>query len=174
MDYVLTHQECNQKLETETGECGVDGCGDGGGMLYGVGKRLLELWMGPLPLPVYARGLPLLWVFLGSAFFTSSSLPCVQCLTPMGYVSVCSSLSLLYYIVLLLSRACLELLVDEPPLLVEVDGHMKELFNFLRDDQVIFLFFFGIPTGRLATVYHQDYLRLNDIKCYLTTSRWPL
>ena len=65
--YVLTHQECNQKLETETGECGVDGCGDGGGMLYGVGKRLLELWMGPLPLPVYARGLPLLWVFLGSA-----------------------------------------------------------------------------------------------------------
>ena len=40
-----------------------------------------------------------------------------------AYVSVCSSLSLLYYIVLLLSRACLELLVDEPPLLVEVDRH---------------------------------------------------
>ena len=30
---------------------------------------------------------------------------------------------LVYYIVLLLSRACLELLVDEPPLLVEVDRH---------------------------------------------------
>ena len=91
-------------------------------MLYGVGKRLLELWTGRLPPPVYARGLPLLWVFLdGLHHLGCAALSAV--LHTSGYVSVCSSLSLLYYIVLLLSRACLELLVDEPPLLVEVDRH---------------------------------------------------
>ena len=92
MDYVLTHQECNQKLETETGECGVDGCGDGGGMLYGVGKHLLS--------------------FERSSFLFPSTL---RNSNSCGF--------LVYYIVLLLSRACLELLVDEPPLLVEVDRH---------------------------------------------------
>ena len=83
-------------------------------------------------------------------------------------LSLSLSLLSLYYVllcvVLLLSRACLELLVDELPLLVEDDGHMKGLFNFLRDDQVTFLVVLGIPTGCLATVYRQDYLRLNYFK----------